>query len=96
MRLFSLFLALILSFLSEGTPCDSLSSQPWQDVCCEYVDDVEEEAVIRTETHSQKQIRVIPQSVSYGRSREYDCFTSALFNHLCLERQWLVCRRLRL
>ena len=66
----------------EGLPVANHS--PWEDVCYEVVDDVEEEAVIQISRAAKKQPRV---------------FSHPSFHfpvHFCFERQWLTACSLRL
>lgn len=94
MKILTLFLALLLSLLPEGSPVADCS--PWEDVCYEVVDDVEEEAVIRTSRAPQKQPRVSYVSVSSETLRDYSYHPSHYPVQFCSERQWLTACSLRL
>ena len=96
MKILTLFLALLLSLLPEGIPVANCS--PREDVCYEeeVVDDVEEEAVIRTSRTPQRQPRVSSIGVSVKTPRDYFYLPSHFPVHLCLERQWLTACSLRL
>lgn len=94
MKIMTLFLALLLSMLPEGTPVADYS--PGEDVCYEVVDDVEEEAVIRTSRVPQKQPRVFSISVSAETFRDYSYQPFHYSVHFCFERQWLTTCSLRL
>ena len=94
MTILTLFLALFLTLLPESAhfvPCTQ-----GEDICCEEVSDVEEEAAIRTEQRTQKQVHTssIPvfgdSSVCLIRLPEYPVVRYSF------ERQWLRCCRLRL
>ncbi len=94
MKILTLFLAFFLSLLPESIPVANCS--PGEDVCYEVVDDVEEEAVIRTSRTLQKQPRV--SSIGISAKTPRDCFylPSHFPVHLCFERQWLSACSLRL
>ncbi len=94
MKILTLFLALLLSLLPEGTPVADYS--PGEDVCYEVVDDVEEEAVIRTSRAPQKQPQVSSISVSWKTLRAFSLLPSFYHVHICFERQWLTACSLRL
>lgn len=94
MKILTLFLALLLSLLPEGTPVANCS--PGEDVCYEVVDDVEEEAVIRTSQTPQKQPRVSSTSVSEKTPRDFSHLPSHFPVHLCFERKWLTAGSFRL
>ena len=94
MRILTLFLALFLTLLPENASVADISLG--QDVCCEMVNDVEEEAVIHTSQNRQEQPLTYPEVISerfrqgLSRSVKYSpvCF--------CFERQWLRACMLRL
>ncbi len=94
MKILTLFLALLLSLLPEGIPVASYSAG--EDVCYEVVDDVEEEAVIRTFRAPQKQPRGSSIGVSANTQRDSFYLHSHFQIHLCFERQWLTACSLRL
>lgn len=94
MKILTLLLALFLTLLPESDTYVSYSS--WQDVCFEQVDDVEEEAVIRTSRMQQKQLLMCSEPGFQG-------FHLGLFQvkrfhsvHFFFERQWLMTCALRL
>ena len=94
MRILILFLALFLTFLPE---VPFVCASPTHDICCEEVDDVEEEAVIKTSLLEQSQS---DESSTHFVFKE-SCRTvagSADFHSIIFrfERQWLVHCRLRL
>jgi len=94
MRILTLFFALFLTLLPESA--NFAPSGQGQDVCWEEVTDVEEEAVIRTEQRTQKQVQAIP---SADERNSINCLfsTTVLYSiHYCFERQWLRYCRLRL
>lgn len=94
MKILTLFLALLLSLLPEGTPVADYT--PGEDVCYEVVDDVEEEAVIRTSRAPQKQPQVSSIGVSWKTLRAFSLLPSFYHVHFCFERQWLTACSLRL
>lgn len=95
MRILTLFIALFLTFMPEETAIDNAFSR-WQDVCYEQVDDVEEEAVIRSESRCQKQIDESRELDSLKRSCYTEYSAKPRFIHMCFERQWLTHCMLRL
>ncbi len=94
MKILTLFLALLLSLLPEGTPLTDYS--PGEDVCYEMVDDVEEEAVIRPPRTPQKQPQASSIIVSAETLREPFTLPSHYPVPFCFERQWLTACSLRL
>lgn len=94
MRILTLFLALFLTLLPEGA--HYAPSVQGQDVWWEEVVDVEEEAVIRTEQRTQKQVQAIPLRDGWDSSTCAFSTNTTHFVHYCFERQWLRCCRLRL
>jgi hypothetical protein len=94
MRILTLFLALFLTLLPENVPFESYSQT--QDVCCEDVEDIEEEAVLKAVTREQRQ----PQESSRSSSQGKCLCHSDIMKHdpviLCFEKQWLTFCRLRL
>ena len=94
MRILTLFLALFLTFLPE---VPFVCASPTHDICCEEVDDVEEEAVIKTSLLEQSQSDEssvdILSKLSCRNLAEIPEFHSVDFR---FERQWLVHCRLRL
>lgn len=94
MRILTLFLALLLSLLPEGTPV--IGYTPGEDVCCEVVDDVEEEAVIWTSRTPQKPPRVSSIGVSAKAPKDIFYLPFHFQVHFCFERQWLSACNLRL
>lgn len=94
MRILTLFLALFLSLLPEGTPVADYS--PGEEVCYEVVDDVEEEAVIRISRNLEKQPQVLPNTVCTEAFRESSGRLFCYPFHYYFERQWLTVCSLRL
>ena len=95
MKILTLFLALFLTMLPESTPCADIFPQG-QDSCWELVEDIEEEAVIRTSQCIQREYQAPCKSVSDGLQPPRNLQTPQHFTHLCFERQWLISRSLRL
>ncbi len=94
MRILTLFLALFLSLLPETVPFENYSQT--QEVCCEDIDDVEEEAVIKTVQREQRQSKDSSISISQGICRSR---VDISVNHpieFSFERHWLTYCRLRL
>lgn len=95
MKILTLFLALFLTLLPESVPVSPYSQG--QEVCWEEVNDVEEEAVIRTVQRSQKGIQVSSAvSSDDGRRPVPVQVFSILPVRFCFEKQWLTACRLRL
>lgn len=96
MKILTLFFALFLTILPENVQFINYSS--WgQDVILEVVDDVEEEAVIRTNQTPQKQFRTSQDTGSEGlRSGLFQIAKYNFSVHSCFERQWLRSCALRL
>ena len=94
MRILTLFLALFLTLLPDSA--HFVTCPQGQDVCMEEVNDVEEEAVIRTERRAQEQVQ--PSSLPVLGEVFCRVVHSPEFpdSHYCFERRWLRCRRLRL
>ncbi|MBQ6286822.1 MAG: hypothetical protein IJK73_04100 [Bacteroidales bacterium] len=94
MNILALFLALFLTLLPESVPSVNFSLE--QDICCEQVNDVEEEAVIRASQTRQNP----PLAYSETAFREFRPGLSPLTKlhsiHFCFERQWLRSCSLRL
>ncbi len=94
MRILTLFLALFLTLLPDSVPFENYSQT--QDVCCEYVEDVEEEAVLKAVTREQRQSKETSESCFRGICF---CRTDITEHHPVVnrfERQWLTHCRLRL
>ena len=96
LRVLTLFLALFLTWLPESAhfvPCSQ-----GQEICLEEVevDDVEEEAVIRTERSSQEQTMTSSLPVFGEASNRLRYIPESPVPYYCFERQWLRCCRLRL
>ena len=94
MKVLTLFLALFLTFFFENLPVENYA-QP-QEVFCEDVEDVEEEAVIRSVRRGQIQST---ESFSPFIQGDACCLSGTLLHPLavfCTERQWLTFCRLRL
>lgn len=87
MRILTLFLALFLTLLPEGSPASG--SMDGFDVCWEEVDDVEEEAVIRTSQTSQKRIQTIQRPCCPGRRPVSFLENNSLSVQFCFKRKWL-------
>ena len=94
MRILTLFLALFLTLLPENAHYVPFSQG--QDVCLEEVNDVEEDAVIRTERRAQEQDQTSLLPVSGDSFRCLIRLPESPVSHYCFERQWLRCCRLRL
>lgn len=94
MKILTLFLALLLSMLPEGLPVANHS--PWEDVCYEVVDDVEEEAVIQISRAPKKQTRISSFGVSVIAPKVFFHPSFHFPVHFCFERQWLTACSLRL
>ena len=95
MKTLTLFLAFFLTLLPESAPVVHYSLG--QEVCWEEVNDVEEEAVIRTVQRSQKGIQA-KAALSQERCRRpvpVQAFTIPPVR-FCFEKQWLTSCRLRL
>jgi hypothetical protein len=94
MRILTLFLALFLTFLPE---VPFVCTSPTQDICCEEVDDVEEEAVIKTPLLEQSQSDESSTHFVFKESCRIvagiSAFHSIIFR---FGRQWLIHCRLRL
>lgn len=95
MKTLTLFLALFLTFLPESAPVAHYSQG--QEVCWEMVDDVEDEAVIRTVQRSQKGIQANAALFRElcRRPVPAQAFTIPPVR-FCFEKQWLTTCRLRL
>ena len=94
MRILTLFLALFLTLLPESdhfVPCSQ-----GQDICWEEINDVEEEAVIRLDQHSQKQVQTSSLPIFEDPSVCFIRYPESPVSHYSFERQWLLCCRLRL
>ena len=96
LRVLTLFLALFLTWLPESAhfvPCAQ-----GQEICLEEVevDDVEEEAVIRTERRAQEQVQTSSLPVLVDSSSRLRFILESPVPYFCFERQWLRCCRLRL
>lgn len=96
LRVLTLFLALFLTWLPESAhfvPCAQ-----GQEICLEEVevDDVEEEAVIRTERRAQEQVQTSSLQVLGDVSGNLGYLPESPVPYYCFERQWLRCCRLRL
>lgn len=94
MKILTLFLALFLTLWPESAPV--VNCTQGQEVCLEVVDDVEEEAVIRTPQRTRETVLSftgIHPVVSRPVSGQTLTFQPIRF---CLERQWLAIRRLLL
>ncbi len=94
MKILTLFLALFLSLLPEGTPVADYS--PGEEVCCEIVDNVEEEAVIRISQTLEKRPLVLSSTVYAETLRESSGRLFCYPFHYYFERQWLTVCSLRL
>lgn len=94
MKTLTLFLALFLSLLPEGTPVADYPA--WEEVCYEVVDAVEEEAVIRISRTLDKQPQVLPNTVYTETFRESSGSVFYYPFHHYFERQWLTVCSLRL
>ena len=90
MKILTLFLALFLTLWPESAPV--VNCTQGQEVCIEVVDDVEEEAVIRTPQRT-REIILSFTGIHPVVSRQTLTFQPIRF---CLERQWLAIRRLLL
>ena len=93
-RILTLILALFLTFLQEDVPYANYTQM--QEVCWEDADDIEEEAVIRTQQQEQKRTPFFSESVSEGFRIGPVLTEKTQPSHYCFEKQWLTCRRLRL
>ena len=94
LRILTLILALFLTFLQEDVPYANYTHM--QEICWEDADDIEEEAVIRTQQQEQKRTPVLSESVFEGHSLETFLTEKPHPSYYCFEKQWLTCRRLRL
>ncbi len=94
MKIFTLFLSLFLALLPEGVPASDCPS--WQDTFLEQLDEVEEEAVIRTVQTQQKQFQRPSESVFDDFHPGLIAPTDNYFTGFCFEKQWLRNRKLRL
>ena len=96
LRVLTLFLALFLTWLPESAHFVSCSQG--QEICLEEVevDDVEEEAVIRTERRAQEQVQTSSLPVLVDSSSRLRFILESPVPYFCFERQWLRCCRLRL
>ena len=94
MKILTLFLALFLALLPEGVPAADCPSG--QDTFLEQLDEVEEEAVIRTVQSQQKQLRIPADSFSAESRPNLNASADICLTAFCFERQWLRYRRLRL
>lgn len=94
MRILTLFLALFLTLLPDSVPFENYSQT--QDVCCEDVEDVEEEAILKAVSREQRQTKEPSKSCLRGICI---CRTDIAEHYpivFCFERQWLIHCRLRL
>ena len=96
LRVLTLFLALFLTWLPESA--HFASNSQGQEICLEEVevDDVEEEAVIRTERRAQEQVQTSSLPVLVDSSSRLRFILESPVPYFCFERQWLRCCRLRL
>ena len=96
LRVLTLFLALFLTWLPESAHFVSCSQG--QEICLEEVevDDVEEEAVIRTERRAQEQVQTSSLPVLVDSSSRLRFILESPVPYFCFERQLLRCCRLRL
>lgn len=96
LRFLTLFLALFLTWLPESA--HFVSCAQGQEICLEEVevDDVEEEAVIRSERRAQEQVLTSSLPVFGDAFSSLRCIPEIPVSRYCFERQWLRCCRLRL
>lgn len=96
MRILMLFLALLLTWLPDGTPVQSPSlDRDW--VCWENgVDMDEDEAILRTPQRLQERSGPAPSPIHAASSPQEMREIRLEPLPICFERQWLMTCRLRL
>ena len=94
MRALTLFLALFLTLMPEHFSIVNYSQA--QEVCCEDLEDIEEEAVIKTVRNVQNLPLESSKSTFHGARYCRSCIPEQNKVVICFERHWLTHCSLRL